>query len=135
MKIQKYLYKTAQRNTFAFDAKKCELVAQVDIESGREHRHRASTCYSRDKDKREVTAYFGVEEVAGTGYTITDEFENERDVVEPSEREKGDRIGHEVLRERLRVLRDQSMSLVSLGNSREIATVNTEISWLRKMLM
>ena len=132
-------FKYASRNTLAFDQAMHDATVEQEITKERiadasEHVHTAIGCMKRDKDKRDITKHYGVEEIAGREVAVTDEHETEADVVEPTGQEKGDRIGHEVIRARLTELRGHRAALESPGNDRTIATIDAEAVRLRGML-
>lgn len=57
----------------------------------------SSACYTTITDKQEVTRFFGVEVLPEGTFKATPYFDQEEDIIEPSEQEKGDEIGTSTL--------------------------------------
>ena len=67
----------------------------------------SSACYVRETDLRAVTRYFGVENVGGVDYPVTDEYADSESVPQVPRKDIGARIGASVLAERVRKLVEQ----------------------------
>ena len=121
MEIRSTSYQTAQTNRLVHDPA-CELSVH------------SSRCYIRERDKRTVTTYYGVEEVDGETVVVTDEYDAPEKVPTLTREQVGEKVGYSRLSERIERLSRQQAELDPVAHQRAYNALDNRITTLKGLL-